>query len=90
MYAGNEIELDDKLKVEYSEIQLSDIVQTVSNSNINSISCRSESVNGFMFEAEFFESCKHGLIESSSWIATLSFTISHVAQPVGCLATMRK
>ena len=29
MYAANEIELDDKLKVEYSEIQLSDIVQTV-------------------------------------------------------------
>ena len=107
MYAANEIELDDKLKVEYTSSWLCEqrvmlmennilkfnfptlprllmgilfkVLQ--SNSNINSIRCRSESVNGFMFEAEFFEGCKHGLIVSSCSVdsnktATLSFTIS--------------
>ena len=54
------------------------------------------SANGFMFEAEFYENCKHGMIVSSCSMdgnetTLLSFNISHVEQPLGCLAVqMRK
>ena len=69
-----------------------------SHVNIDSIRTRSQSVNGFMFEAQFFENCKKGLIVSSCSVdsgrnnnaTTLSFAVSHITQPVGCLAQMRK
>ena len=62
------------------------------STDINSIHCRTPSVNGFMFEAEFFECCKGELTVSFYTMdndkpVTLSFTVLQARRR---LTTMHK